>query len=258
MEKITAKSNNKIKYAVKLSTSSAARRENGEFFLEGARLCSDAAKSDTEIVRAFFTEEALSKYSDYIGVITGVCSDCCLISDDIAGRLSDTGSSQGVFCICKMKENKGELNTKGKYIALENIQDPSNFGAVCRTAEALGTDGLIIAGGCDLYNPKALRAAMGSSLRMKIIETDNLPCFINQANNGGMQTLACVPAKDALDIRKVDMSGGVIGCIGNEGNGLTDETINACSHRVTIPMEGRAESLNASVAASIVAWELKR
>ncbi len=258
MEKITARNNDKIKYAVRLSTSSAFRRENGEFFLEGARLCSDAAKTGVEVKRAFFTSSALEKYGEYISAVISVCPEAYEISAEVAERLSDTGSSQGVFCICAEKPLSGAIKPDGKYIALENIQDPSNLGAICRTAEALGTDGLIVSGGCDIFNPKALRAAMGSSLRISITETECLPSLIEKANSDGMLTLASVPARDADDIRLVDMPGGVICCVGNEGNGLSKETVDACRRRVTIPMEGRAESLNASVAAAILAWELKR
>ena len=73
-----------------------------------------------------------------------------------------------------------------------------------------------------------------------------------------MTTLAAVPHADAADIRKTAINGGAICCIGNEGNGLTEETVDACALRVTIPMKGRAESLNASVAAAVLAWELVR
>lgn len=259
MEHITAKANEKIKYAVHLRTSSSFRNEKEEFFLEGARLCSDAAESGTEIVRCFFTEEANDRYPEYLGKIFSACSDCFKVSRDVSSRLADTDSSQGVFCICRIKSaGTDEFNYKGKYLALENIQDPSNIGAICRSSEALGLDGLVVSGGCDLYNPKALRSAMGSSLRLNVLKVDSLPHFLKEAEANGMKTLASVPRNDADDIRTVDKDGGIICCIGNEGNGLTEETINACTMRVTIPMEGRAESFNASVAASILAWELKR
>ena len=259
MERITARNNDKIKYAVQLCTSSSKRRESGEFFLEGARLCSDAAKTGIHFVRGFFTSSALEKYSDYISNITDVCSECYEISSEVASKLSDTGSAQGVFCICKSGGNTSSpIDFNGKYLALENIQDPSNLGAISRSAEALGLTGLIVSGGCDIYNPKALRAAMGSSLRIKITVTENLPELLKDCEKGGMLTLASVPSNSAEDIRRVDLSKGTIICVGNEGNGLTNETISACAKQVTIPMGGRAESFNASAAAAILAWELKR
>ena len=260
MEKITARTNEKIKHAVRLGESAPLRKEAGEFFLEGARLCFDAVQTGIEIRQAFFTAKALWKYSEYVESIIASAGVCYEISAEVSQKLSGTENPQGVFCICSAREdvNSLELNPAGKYIALENLQDPSNLGAVCRSAEALGLDGLIVSGGCDIYNPKALRAAMGSSLRMPVIAADNLVELIEKANGMGMQTLASTPRSTATDIRKISMDGGVVCCVGNEGSGLTDEVINACKTAVVIPMSGRAESFNASAAAAILAWELKR
>ncbi len=258
MEKITARTNEKIKYAVRLGESASFRKQNGEFFLEGARLCSDAAKNGIVIRQAFFTSAAMEKYSGYIESIAATGCICFEISSDVAKKLSDTENPQGVFCICKARELPSELDVSGKYLALENLQDPSNLGAVCRTAEALGLSGLIVSGGCDVYNPKALRAAMGSSLRISLTETKELSKLLEEAKKNGMKTYASVPRSDAADIRRVSLDGGVIICVGNEGSGLSDEVIGVCDSKVTIPMLGRAESFNASAAASILAWELMR
>ncbi len=259
MEKITARTNEKIKYAVKLGESPSFRRKNGEFLLEGARLCSDAAKSGIEIRSAFITSAAFSKYDGYIGEITAGGCICYEISDDVAKKLSDTENPQGIFCICAIPEGKEKgVDPMGRYLALENLQDPSNLGAVCRSVEALGLDGLIVSGGCDIYNPKAMRASMGSLFRLNIIEKPSLEELINEANGKGMLTLASVPRSTATDIRKVEMQGGVICCVGNEGNGLSQAVIDACTVQTVIPMQGRAESFNASAAAAIMAWELIR
>lgn len=259
MEKITARTNEKIKHAVRLGESASLRKEAGEFFLEGARLCFDAVQTGIRIKQAFFTAKALWKYSEYTESIIAKSDACYEISAEVSQKLSDTENPQGVFCICAIRNDvTSALNPEGKYIALENLQDPSNLGAVCRSAEALGLDGLIVSGGCDIYNPKALRAAMGSSLRIPVITAENLPELIREANASGMQTLASVPRNTATDIRKVSMEGGVICCVGNEGSGLSEETISECTVPVTIPMSGRAESFNASAAAAILAWELKR
>lgn len=259
MEKITSRSNEKIKYAVRLGESTSLRKETGEFFLEGARLCSDAVQTGIEIKQAFFTAKALWKYEDYVGSIIAAAGVSCEISAEVSQKLSGTENSQGVFCICA-SGNKGnaEINPEGKYIALENIQDPSNLGAICRSVEAIGLDGLIVSGGCDIYNPKALRAAMGSLLRLNVITVENLEELILCANGKGMLTLASVPRETAEDIRTVSMQGGVICCVGNEGNGLSEKVIEKCQKQVVIPMNGRAESFNASAAAAILAWELKR
>lgn len=261
MDKIESRSNDKIKFASLLKESAKTRGETGRFLLEGARLCSDAAECGIEISQAFFTGEAIKKYGGYINIIAKSSPECYEITEEISCRLSDTKSPQGVFCVCKTldkDENGNKIDFNGKYIALEKIQDPSNFGAICRTAEAVGISGLIVSEGCDRYNPKALRAAMGSSLRLHIVETDDLPALLIFAVQKGMLTIASVISKEAMDISKLKVRSGVICVIGNEGSGISKETLDACSEKVTIPMRGKAESLNASAGAAIIMWELLR
>lgn len=261
MERLTAKSNDRIKAAVSVRDSAKVRREQHLFFLEGARLCGDAAENSVDILRAFFTPAALEKYTAQTEKITEVSKENYLITDELAAKLSDTQNPQGVFCVCKEKEKNADADKilpGGKYILLENVQDPSNLGAVCRTAEALGIDGMFVCGGCDIYNPKALRASMGSALRLSIMACDNAVSLVEKLNELGIATLASTPRTDSTVITGIDMSGGVCCVVGNEGNGITPETMAACTCRVTIPMRGRAESLNASTAAAILIWEMMR
>ena len=261
MDFLASKSNEKIRAAVSVRDSSKARRESGLFFLEGARLCSDAAENGIKIFRAFLSRSARKKYSGYCDRIISVSEEVYEISDEVAAKLSDTQNTQGIFCVCRVKDisdGVNELRADGKYLLLENVQDPSNLGAVSRTAEALGIDGLIVCGGCDIYNPKALRASMGSALRLNIIVRDRAAEVIDEANGKAMLTLASTPDKNSIRITDVDMSGGIVCVVGNEGNGVSQEVMNACRMRVTIPMGGRAESLNAATAAAILSWEMVR
>lgn len=261
MERITAKNNEKVKSAVSIRDSVKARRETGLFFLEGARLCTDAAENGVGISRAFFTSKAMDKYAEYVNAIIPTADECYEISEEIAVKLSDTQNPQGVFCVCRSDVTAAEIsniNPDGKYIFLENVQDPSNLGAVSRTAEALGIDGMIICGGCDIYNPKALRASMGSALRLSIMTCDDAVGLIRELGSKGMLTLASTPDSSAQLITEVPMNGGVVCVVGNEGNGVTQEVMSASAKRVTIPMNGRAESLNASTAAAILIWEMVR
>ena len=143
-------------------------------------------------------------------------------------------------------------------MALDNVQNPQNLGAAARTAEALGIDGVIVYSGCDRYNPKALRASMGSLLRINMVETDDLVSLISDAREHGMFTFVTVPDSDAQDITSLSFGGGVVAVIGNEGNGVSKEAESAAVNRVTIKMKGSAESLNASAAAVITMWEMMR
>ena len=259
-ERISSRSNEKIKLFQHLSQSASFRRETGLFSLEGARICRDAAMSGIEITTAFFTAEALRKYPEYAEAIFEKAEQCFEITHDLCGRISDTRGPQGVFCICVQRENENEqqLDPSGTYIALDNMQDPSNLGAVLRTAEAFGLSGVIVGGGCDIYNPKALRAAMGSSLRISVLTTGNLPSLLIFAAKKGMLTLASTPDSGALCVTDMPKRPGVICVIGNEGSGISAEVAEACEVQITIPMRGRAESLNAAAAAAVLMWELTK
>ncbi len=260
-EFITSKDNSRVKYAAKLRDKESFRREEGLFIIEGARLCYDAALSGIEIKELFVTENALNKYNSYVRSVEEKSERSFLVSEAVSQKLSDTKNSQGVFCIVKMLDKKtiiGKIKYNGKYIALENVSNPSNFGAVVRTAEAMGLDGVIISGGCDIYNPKSQRASMGSLFRLSVIEAESLPELFGELKNEGMKIYAGVPDSDALKITEADMQGGVVCVVGNEGNGITAQTVEACTATVTITMKGRAESLNAAAAASIIIWEMMR
>lgn len=261
MLKITSRNNEKIKNAAKLGTDSSYRRKTGMFFLEGLRLCCDAAENGIKPESVFVTESALEKHSDELSVLLAAGKENFIITDEISDKLSDTKSTQGVFCVCKTLDkfsNIDKINNNGIYIAVENIQTPDNLGAVARTAEALGLDGMIVSGGCDIYNPKALRAAMGSLLRLPVFSVADLPSFLEDCNRSGMNTYAAVPDSSAVPVTEMDRTKGIICAVGNEGNGLTEKTISSCKSKITIPMKGRAESLNASAAACMIMWEMVR
>ncbi len=256
---ISAGQNPKIKAAVRLRESKRERDERSEFFLEGARLCADAAQSGAIIKTAFFTEAARSRYPESTGLISRLAGECCVITEEIAVKLSDVKTPQGVFCVCASKDDTPEtsIDVSGRYIAFENLQNPGNLGAAARTAEAFGISGMIVSGGADIYNPKAQRAAMGALLRLRIIRTGDLAALLKEAARKGMSTYAAVPSADAVPVTEM-ASGGIIAVVGNEGAGLSDEITDVCGYRMTIPMRGRAESLNAAEAAAVIMWEMTR
>lgn len=260
MELITSKTNEKIKYAVKLRDSSAFRREENSFFIESARLVKDAALSGAEIKMLFVTEESKEKYAEYISDILKSTKKAFVITKEIAEKMSDTKSTQGVFAVVSMLDkfaNISKIKYYGKYVALEEISNPSNFGAICRTAEAVGLNGIIVKGGCDIYNPKVLRAAMGALFRLDVVVTDDLISLLEDLKRNNMSVYGSVPDASAKKITGINKSQGMVCVIGNEGNGISDE-VKEISELVTIPMNGFAESLNAAAAATIIMWEMMR
>ena len=255
---INAKNNPKIKEVKALLTSSKDRKNSGLFVAEGVRLCYDALLSGCEIENVFCTENCAEKNSKEIMTLKEKCKGYYTVGNDVLKAISDTVTPQGVVCTVKMKQNSFEYEKGKKYVALDTIQNPDNLGAISRTAEALGLDGMVICGGCDIYNPKALRASMGALFRLPVHICQNLEEELEKCEKMGINTFATVPDRDAKNVVTVDFSKGGMCIIGNEGNGVSKDVIEKCTERITIKMDGRAESLNASAAASIIMWEMAR
>lgn len=253
---ITSKENSLIKLVSSLQTSAKTRKKEGFFVLEGLRICEDICENGIRFDKLIISETAFSKYQETVEKFANNANECYKITDNLFKKISDTTSPQGIIAVCKMPDNIKGIDKKGKYIALENINDPSNLGAVSRTAEALGVTGIILTeNGCDPYSPKSIRASMGTLIRMPIYLTDDIAAFCNENK---LLSYACVVDRTAEKITNISFSGGSVVIIGNEANGITEETKKAAFKCVTIPMRGKAESLNAAVAASISIWEMMK
>lgn len=263
---ITSRDNQFVRQVRRLLSNSGARRAEGLFVIEGARLCADAAQSGVTIRTLLYTPEAEAVYASQLSALKAACGDVYEITSALSRAISDTSTPQGVFCICELLDNRSGLDkivniktSKMGYLALENIQDPSNMGAVIRTAEAFGLDGLLLSDGCcDVYNPKVLRGSMGGVFRLQLLFVGSMTVAVERLKAAGIDCRACVVDRDAVPLPKAGLTKECICVIGNEGNGLRPETAAACSGRITIPMAGRAESLNAAMAAGIVMWEMAR
>ncbi len=259
-DKITGKDNRKIKDTAKLISSAKYRRETGLFVLEGMRLCCDAAQCGIKIKALFFTDDAAIHYEDKVASLKECADEYYTVSNEVFAKISETVSPQGIVAVCEMpdvEQNKLNINRKGRYVACENISDPSNLGAISRTAEALGVSGMILIGGCcDPFGPKSQRASMGSLLRLPLFRFENIDEAHGLLTKAQLRLIASVVDKDADSVTEFEFVDGDVVIIGNEGNGLTDEAKRLCQKRVTIPIVGRAESFNAAAAAAILMWEL--
>ena len=261
---ITSRQNQTVRQAAALARSGEKRREKRQFLCEGARLCQDAALSGLPVELCFVTEQAREKYGDYLRLVLSACREAYLVEEHVAQLLSSTKASQGVFCVCGWP--KGLLPEsawkpeQAPLLVLENLQDPGNLGTVFRTAEALGVGQAVLLGECcDPLSPKVLRSSMGAVFRMKLRAERDSGKLCKLIKEQGFTLHAAVPDASARQVTEIDFHGGQHAVvIGNEGNGLTAETIALCHDSVTIPMTGRAESLNASAAATILLWEMRR
>ncbi len=253
METIVSKDNPRIREYARLSSQKKARAASGLFVLEGVKLLEEAVRSQVGIERVFVTQRCLDSGKKQLAVLAGLEDKTALITGAAEQRLSQSQSPQGVYAVCKIPDRRPRPENGGTYLGLWDVQDPGNVGTMIRTADALGFDGVILSQGCcDLYNLKTIRAAMGSLFRMPLLQTD-MAAFLDR-HRGILRSFASVVDQDAPKLGGVNFPDGTIIIIGNEGNGLSPEQVAACDERVTIPMRGRAESLNAAMAATILMW----
>ena len=234
----------------------------GLFCLEGVRLVCDAIKSNASLEKIFVTESCFERHAELFADVGLKASDVLFVTEELALWLSDISAPQGLFALAK-KLDKPQyavtIKENGCYLALCFIQDPGNLGTMLRTADALAMDHVFLCGGCDIYHPKVVRSTMGALFHLPFSVCMQFKPLLKQFADANLPTIATVVSKPAEDVFSLSDHGrGGVLLIGNEGNGLPPELVAACDRRVTIPMPGGAESLNAAVAASVCMWELVR
>ena len=253
---ITSASNQKIKNLINIIQKSKARREQDVFITEGVKMFQEAPMD--KIVEVYVAE---SFYET--GTAREKIQQCGyeILSDELFKKVSDTQTPQGILCV--MKQYHYELEDLFQkenplFLILEDIQDPGNLGTMIRTAEGAGVDGIIMTKGTvDIYNPKTIRSTMGSVYRMPFIYTDDLLGVMKQLQEKQVKLYAA-HLKGNQFYHQLDYKGATAFLIGNEGNGLKDETADAADVYMKIPMEGKVESLNAAVASVILMYEAAR
>lgn len=265
---VTSKDNPRVKQLAKLYSNRKYRRETGLFVIEGVRGCVDAVCDCVEknglirIAAVYHTEDALAGQERALQALERLEeSKRYIITPEIAERISDTDSSQGIFVVAERLDkpfSAESLKAGGRYLILDELQDPGNLGTMIRTSDAVGLDGVVLTGDCvDLYNPKVVRSAVGSMPRVDIfVEKDRRSVF-NAFRERGIRTAAAV-IEGGTEIKSFDFSGGCAVAIGNEGRGLSRESEELCTDRVSIAMHGHIDSLNAAAAATIFLWEMTR
>ncbi|WMJ23690.1 RNA methyltransferase [Paludicola sp. MB14-C6] len=261
MEQITSKENRWVKEYVKLSHSKSYREEKRLFTVESVKLIQEAFENGIKLEMVFVTKSCYEKKSQELEKLFQT-TNCYMISSDIEKKISQTMSPQGIFAICSMLDKTFSVDTiyhKGKYVMLVDLQDSGNVGTIIRTAEAVGMDGIILTRStCDYFNPKVIRGSMGSVFRMPILVIDDVNGFLDNLKENNVKTYASVLDETAQDLLQSEFASSSVLLIGNEGNGLSEDVIANCTNPITIKMRGKAESLNASMAACILMWEMMK
>lgn len=258
---ILSRDNPKIKLYCKLRDKRSARDKEGLFVLEGARIIADAVKERIPLKAAFYTSDAAAKYSDTVAALCDILGDnAYLISQEVSAKLGDTASPQGIFAVSERLDKTPPLDkiVSGKFLILNDLQDPGNIGTILRAADAVGISGVYLCGGCDIYNPKLVRSTMGSLFRVPVCDRLSYAEVISLFKNSSVKTYAAVVDKDADSLQEFSFPDSCAVVIGNEGNGISQADANLCDGKITIKMCGNIESLNAASAATIFLWELMK
>jgi len=252
-EKITSRNNPTVIAASKLVLRKY-REEAGVFTVEGIKLFDEAVAAHAEIKNVFVTKNAFEKYGESIEKSN--CEKLFLLTDDVFDKLTSESAPQGIFATVGFYTVPDRSNEDAPFVlVLDGVADPGNLGTIIRCADALGAECVYIgSSGVDLYNPKTVRACMGSLFRVRTERCDAAE-KVRELRKKGFSIYAATLDENSRDIRDIDAGGKTGFVIGNEGNGVSPEVAKACDGSVIIPMTSGVQSLNAAVAASIVMWE---
>ena len=248
---ITSKTNELIKH-VKSLHQKKFRDEYKEYFVEGVKLINEAILENKEITKILICDELLRE-------------EFSILSEDIVEYVaknvfeyvSDTQSPQGILAVIKMDEFKGEV-CENTVFALDDLQDPGNLGTILRSLDSAGINTLLLSKDTvDLYNPKVIRSTMGAIFRVKVLDNLDLKEELLALKKAGYKVV--ITSLDTNEMHyNLDFSDRLVIVIGNEAKGVKKEIQELADIKVKIPMLGRTESLNASVAASVIAYEKVR
>jgi TrmH family RNA methyltransferase len=242
---ITSKSNNLIKKTKKLLQK---KHRKNSYLIEGWHLFEEAQKSGATFLNIFVIESLADHFTD--------SSQIVLVSPEVLKELADSPTPQGIVAEVEMK-NKNVIDlTQGRYLILEDVQDPGNVGTMIRTADAAGLDGVIISNKtADIYNQKTLRSMQGSHFHLPIWRMDILSAC-EKLQELSVPVIATTLSQDSIDYRQIKEQKYFALVMGNEGQGISEEMVEKADILAHIVMPGQAESLNVAVAAGIVIFRL--
>lgn len=254
---ITSNQNALIKELQLLQKKKKERNKQNVFIVEGLRAVKEIPKTweihKYVVAKSFAIEVQLLIENNEIPVIH--------VADSVFVTISDTKTPQGILAVVSQGHNQLEEiigKEDGFFVIADQVQDPGNLGTLIRTAHASGAHGIFLSKGCvDLYNPKTIRATMGSVFHIPIVVDLEMKDLINALKIADTNVYATALEKSKI-IYAYDYTKKTAIIIGNEANGISQITTDMVSDFIKIPMPGGAESLNASIAAGICMFEVVR
>ena len=257
---ITSLSNAKVKQVVLWQSKSKERKKEQVFLIEGIKLFEEVPVA--WIREAYLTADAVKRLEEKSALKEKLSQiPWEEVSDEVMQKMSDTQTPQGILTVVRCPEYSAEELLKkpdGLYLVLEDIQDPGNLGTMMRTGEGAGITAVIMnKTTVDIFNPKTIRATMGSIFRVPFVIVDDLETFLPEMKKNNIRIFAAhLNGKNYY--AGTSFQGKTAFLIGNEGNGLSKEITELSDERIKIPMEGKLESLNAGVAGALLLYEAKR
>jgi len=264
MLKITSRENPKLKLARKVRDG----REKNLIFVEGLRLAEEVLRSEIGIVEIFLAESFVQneRHQAFLRSLQNGRFSAGEVAENLFQSIADTKTSPGIILICEKPATEkplfeAEFTLKNKLpvvVLLHEINNPSNLGAILRTAEAADVAGIIVSkNSADVFSPKALRASMGAAFRLNIWENAGFEEVLNWANGKNLvSTAADINARKSYDA--VDWTKARLLVFGSEAHGLSAEDFAKIDEGLIIPMENGVESLNLAVSCGIILFEAKR
>ncbi|MFS9056107.1 RNA methyltransferase [Streptococcus oralis] len=238
---ITSKANSVVKSTKKLHQK---KYRKSVYLIEGWHLFEEAVQAGVRIEKIF----ALESYRDQLAAFP----QTVWVSEDILQDLADMQTPQGIVAVIQKEEVGLPDLHQGKYLFLEDVQDPGNVGTMIRTADAAGFTGVIVSDkSADIYSLKTLRSMQGSHFHLPIYRMP-LVSFVEEAKKSNLPILATTLSRESKDYRELSSLENFVLVMGNEGQGISSVMAESADQLVHIGMKGRAESLNVAVAAGIL------
>lgn len=251
----------RVRAVAKLAKRSA-RLETGLFLLEGPQAVSEALTFRPElVVELFATPTALERYGDLAQAAGAADVDVEYVTEQVLEVMSDTVTPQGFVAVCRQFPTsiRDIFSGEPRLVAvLEEVRDPGNAGTIIRAADSAGADAVVLTGRTvDLYNPKVVRSTTGSLFHVPVAVGATLDDVVQRAHAAGLQVLAAdVKGEDLLAARSDgQLAQPTAWVFGNEARGLADDMLGLVDRVVTVPIYGRAESMNLATAASVCLYE---
>lgn len=231
-----------------------SRYQTGLFLVEGRKMVEEAVHSSFR-VQSILVEEGAEVLPDdtlYSNIRRYI------LGKSAFEAVCETKTPQGIAAVVELPKISADFSGFKKIVALDDVQDPGNVGTIIRTADAAGFDGVILSRAtADVFSPKVLRSTMGSVFHIPLHITDDITALLVRMKSSGCAIISSQLDGEPFFAREV-VNLPLCLVIGNEGNGIREDIRQIATHKFKLPMEGRAESLNAAVAAGIMMYDFVR